>query len=296
KQYLSFRIDLGKQLNAGDKVTFKMYAVTATSPAIKVNAKSEYVNGSAATRPNDWMKREYSGASTSFKYATWLTCTLTLTAVGTDNPNSIWFSIEYSDSSTAQLVMYIDDITVEKAPAKTPTIEEGYNFETDAVLSDMVKDGVTNTSTQSGEISRVKYADEGISAPTSGNEYAVKVVSVEGKQYLSFRIDLGKQLNAGDKVTFKMYAVTATSPAIKVNAKSEYVNGSAVTLASAWMKRTYSGASTSFKYATWLTCTFTLTAVDTDNPNSIWFSIEYSDASTAQLVMYIDDITVEKAS
>ena len=62
------------------------------------------------------------------------------------------------------------------------------------------------------------------------------------------------------------------------------------------MKRTYSGASTSFKYATWLTCTFTLTAVDTDNPNSIWFSIEYSDASTAQLVMYIDDITVEKAS
>ncbi|MBR3863580.1 MAG: hypothetical protein IKJ19_00480 [Clostridia bacterium] len=296
KQYLSFRIDLGKQLNAGDKVTFKMYVVTATSPAVKVYAKSEYVNGSSATRHDDWMNREYSGASTSFKYATWLTCTLTLTAAVTDNPNSIWFSIDYSDASTAELVMYIDDITVEKAPAKTPTIEEGYNFETDAVLSDMVKNGITNASTQSGEISRVKYADEGISAPTSGNEYAVKVVSVEGKQYLSFRIDLGEQLNAGDEVTFKIYVVTATSPAVKVNAKSEYVNGSSATLAGAFMSRTYSGASTSFKYATWLTCTFTLTAVGTDNPNSIWFSIEYSDASTAELVMYIDDITVIKAS
>ena len=82
---------------------------------MRLNAKSEYTAATAVRGSN--MTRVYSGASTSFKYETWLTVTFTLTQVNSNDPNGIWVGMEYPSGITTYsgVVAYIDNVTVTKA-------------------------------------------------------------------------------------------------------------------------------------------------------------------------------------
>jgi hypothetical protein len=269
---------------------------------MRLNGKSEYTAATATRGSN--MERVYSGASTSFKYETWLTCTFTLTQVNANDPNGVWVGMEYPSGITnySGVITYIDNVSFEEGIAATPAIEDGYNFETNAKLTEMIPSGVLNAGTQSGTISRVKYADEGITATDTANKYGVKVVADAGKSALVFRINFGKQLSAGDKISFKIYVKTpasVTDPAkqlMRLNGKSEYTATTATRGSN--MTRVYSGASTSFKYETWLTCTFTLTQVNSNDPNGMWVGMEYPSGITnyTGVVAYIDDVTLTKAN
>jgi hypothetical protein len=160
---------------------------------------------------------------------------------------------------------------------------------------------VLNATTQSGTISKVEYADEGIAATDATNKYGVKIVAATGKSALVFRIHFGEQLSVDDKISFKIYvkqpeSVTDTTKLMRLNAKSEYTATTATRGDN--MDKAYSGAATSFKYDTWLTCTFTLTQAETNNPNGIWVGMEYPNGISdyTGLTMYIDDVTLIKAN
>ena len=115
-----FRINFGKQLSTGDKVSFNIYvktpaSVTDATKLMRLNGKSEYT-ATTATRGSN-MTRVYSGASTSFKYETWLTCTFTLTQVNANDPNGMWIGMEYPSDITnyTGVVAYIDNVMLTKA-------------------------------------------------------------------------------------------------------------------------------------------------------------------------------------
>jgi hypothetical protein len=304
KAALAFRVNFGKQLGAGDKVSFKIYvkqpaSVTDTAKLMRLNAKPEYT-ATTATR-GDNMVRVYSGAATTFEYDTWLTCTFTLTQVNDTDPNGIWVGMEYPSgvSEYSGVVAYIDDVCYAKAEVfdATPAITDGYNFETNANLEEMVSSGVLNATTQSGTISKVEYADEGIAATDATNKYGVKIVAATGKSALVFRIHFGEQLGVGDKISFKIYvkqpeSVTDTTKLMRLNAKPEYTATTATRGGN--MVREYSGATTTFAYETWLTCTFTLTQVNANDPNGIWVGMEYPSGVSeySGVVAYIDDVIV----
>ena len=295
KQYLVFRLNFGKALSAGDVVSFKVYFVQPQDVTVNIplNASSELNNVRKSC------KRTYTtltGESTNFGYGKWFVANFTLVQVNSADPTSMWVNLTYpSGAAYTGLTMYIDDVNVK------PTIEDGYNFETNAVLSDMVYSGVLNAGTQSGTISRVKYADEGITATSTANKYGVKVVADAGKSALVFRINFGKQLSTGDKVSFNIYvktpaSVTDATKLMRLNGKSEYTATTATRGGN--MTRVYSGASTSFKYETWLTCTFTLTQVNENDPNGIWVGMEYPTGITnyTGVVAYIDNVMLTKAN
>ncbi|MBQ3571800.1 MAG: hypothetical protein IJA15_03115, partial [Clostridia bacterium] len=305
KAALAFRINFGKQLSAGDKISFNIYvkqpaSVTDASKLMRLNAKPEYTASTAARGSN--MTRVYSGASTSFKYETWLTVTFTLTQVNANDPNGIWVGMEYPVGITnySGVIAYIDNVVYTKPEQfdETPAIEEGYNFEDNAKLDDMVSSGILNASAQSGAISKVKYADEGITTDDA-NKYGVKIVADASMSALVFRINFGKQLSAGDKISFNIYvkqptSVTDASKLMRLNAKPEYTTTTATRGSN--MVKAFSGASTSFKYETWLTVTFTLTQVNGNDPNGIWVGMEYPSGITTYsgVVAYIDNISYEE--
>ena len=302
KAALAFRINFGKQLSAGDKISFNIYvktpnSVTDATKLMRLNGKSEYTAATATRGSN--MTRVYSGASTSFKYETWLTCTFTLTQVNSNDPNGIWVGLEYPDGITSYsgIVAYIDDVAYLKyeAPAQTPAIEDGYNFETNANLEEMVYDGVVNGNVNhEGAIGKVKYTQEGISAPASDNEYGVKITS--SKQFLVFRINFGKALSAGDVVSFKVYFVQpkGVTDAIPFKARSEFNNARSGDNVRAYTA--LDGNDTSFGYGKWFVCSFTVQQVNGNDPTSMWCYLTYpSGASYTGLTMYIDDVTLTKA-
>jgi hypothetical protein len=303
KAALVFRINFGKQLSAGDKISFKIYVKTpasVTDPAkqlMRLNGKSEYT-ATTATRGSN-MTRVYSGASTSFKYETWLTCTFTLTQVNSNDPNGMWVGMEYPSGITdyTGIVCYIDDVEYIKyeSPVVTPSIEDGYGFETNANLEEMVYDGVVNGNVNhEGVISRVKYSQENMSAPESGNDYGVKITS--SKQFLVFRLNFGKALSAGDIVSFKVYFAQPkdVTVAIPFKARSEFNNARSGDNVRAYTA--LDGNDTSFGYGKWFVCSFTAQQVNGNDPTSMWCNLTYpSGASYTGLTMYIDDVTVIKA-
>jgi hypothetical protein len=211
----------------------------------------------------------------------------------------MWVGMEYPSGITdyTGIVCYIDDVEYLKyeAPAQTPAIEDGYNLETNANLEEMVYDGVVNGNVNhEGVISRVKYSQENMSAPESGNDYGVKITS--SKQFLVFRLNFGKALSAGDIVSFKVYFAQPkdVTDAIPFKARSEFNNARSGDNA-----RDYTaldGTKTSFGYDKWFVVNFTLVQVNGNDPTSMWCYLTYpSGASYTGLTMYIDDVTVIKA-
>ena len=290
KQYLVFRLNFGKALSAGDVVSFKVYFVQPQDVTVNIplNASSELNNVRKSC------KRTYTtltGESTNFGYGKWFVANFTLVQVNSADPTSMWVNLTYpSGAAYTGLTMYIDDVNVK------PTIEDGYSFETNAVLSDMVYDGVVNGDTNhQGVISKVKYADEGVSAPENGNKYGVKITS--SKQYLVFRINFGKALSAGDVVSFKVYFVQPqdVTAAIPFKARSEANNARSSDNGRAYTA--LNGTGTSFGYGKWFVCSFTLQQISGTDPTSMWCYLTYpSGASYTGLTMYIDDVTVTKAN
>jgi hypothetical protein len=202
---------------------------------------------------------------------------------------------EYTYKLFTEQAVYSLTVNMVEEYAETPSIEDGYDFETNANLEEMVYDGVVNGNiNHQGIISRVKYADEGVSAPENGNKYGVKITS--SKQYLVFRLSFGKALSAGDVVSFKVYFVQpkGVTSNIPFNASSELNN---VRKGCARSYTLLTGESTSFGYGKWFIANFTLVQVNSADPTSMWCNLTYpSGASYTGLTMYIDDVTVTKAN
>ena len=199
--YPAFRINFGKELAAGTTISFMAYG-TITSGTYNYNQSAFELssnNSSSAVIGGDI------DSYGQIAHDGWKNITITLSEAMTQL--DMFWNIDRAGitSSTASGAVYIDNIVV------VEPITAGVDFENPADVAYIIGQGASNDAT----IELVDYSTVGISAPTDGGNYALKL-SHESDYYPAFRINFGKELAAGTTISFMAYG-TITSGTYNYN-------------------------------------------------------------------------------
>ncbi len=184
----SIQFNFGKTLPAGTKITFKAYG--------KINGDFTY-NRSKFEFHHD---SGSGNAGNEFKLNEWCDVTIIL-PMETSYIQMCW-NMDHSGGveegkETGEL--YIDNMIAVEPIALDLVSGTGFELEGE--------DGYVTTPSISGRdatIARTTYDALGISAPTDGGSYALKLSHASNK-WPTFRINFGKELAAGTKITFQAY-------------------------------------------------------------------------------------------
>ena len=191
--YPKFRINFGQTLPAGTKISFKAYGT---------------INGSYERSTNLFQFTSANGgggneATKQFPLNEWTDLSLTLEKAGT-YVDLFW---DYSRSGCADPTpgaVYIDNVKADLPVTPEGDFLEGVGFEIPGnaeLFTGQKREGMAS---QDAAIARVKYEDTGISAPSGGGSYALKI-SHDSFIYPKFRINFGEYLPAGTVFSFMAY-------------------------------------------------------------------------------------------
>ena len=184
--YPTFRIHFGKTLPADTEITFSAYGRITSGTSQHNQSIFEFSGGGEATE--------------QFNCDEWKELKITLKQPA-EYLDLFWnYDRAVITSVTASGEVYIDNIRA-STPKPTGDFANGINFEQTGHAERFT--GLGNTSTDA-VINRVTYDDIALAAPTDGGAYALQM-SRDGSQTLSFRINFGREMIAGTKISFMAY-------------------------------------------------------------------------------------------
>ena len=182
----TFRIHFGKELPADTEITFQAYARITSGTSLYNQSIFEFSGGGEATE--------------QFKCDEWKELKITLSQPA-EYVDLFWnYERAGITSVTASGEVYIDNIRATR-PEPTGDFTQGVNFE--QVGQAECFTGIGDAATDA-VIQRVTYNNIALAAPTDGGDYALQM-SKSGSQTLSFRINFGRELSAGTKISFMAY-------------------------------------------------------------------------------------------
>lgn len=265
--YPTFQMNFGKTLPAGTVITFDAYGFfDGCQSGNEFNIEFTGDSGSGDVL---WMRPK-----------TWTTTTITLSS--DCNHLQFFYNIERGNSISGNVASYllIDNVKAVESTVISGDITQGVNFEVEADAAYFVGQGMYQDAT----IERVTYADLGVSAPTDGGSYALKL-SHASNYWPTFRINFGKTLKAGTTITFWAYGKITSGTNLYNQSIFEFSSGSPGG----------SGEATEqFKCDQWVQLTITLTA-DAEYIDLFWnYDRASITSSTASGEVYIDVITVKE--
>ncbi len=265
----NFRVNFGKTLEAGTVITFDVYgnydyaAPAGVNKYMKLELSADGKKVAESKDPNHvvWTLVE-----------TWQTATITLTA-DSDHVD-LFYNVADGQQGNFPSWILLDNFKAEQPGDEDPSGEQfaQLDFEQAADAAFFVGQGKPQDAT----IERVSYADSGIAMPTDGGSYALKL-STTTNYWPTFRINFGKTLKAGTKITFMAYG--------KINGESLY-NLSLFEYSSG------GDATTQFACDAWTQLTITLKA-DAEYIDLFW-NIDRASitSSTASGEVYVDNLKV----
>lgn len=194
----TFRINFGKTLPAGTVIRFQVLGkITSGEYLYNVakggQSKFEIPSGSATITGGDI------DAYQQFTHEGWKNLNITLTTA-CEYLDMFWnYECANIQSTTASGEVYVDNV-IAVEPGQSTGFTAGLSFEEASDEAYIIGQGVANDAT----IERVTYESAGISAPTDGGNYALKMSTANDKRWPTFRMEFGEQLPAGTKISFQV--------------------------------------------------------------------------------------------
>jgi len=267
--YPTFQMNFGKTLPAGTVITFDAYG---------------WFNGCQSSNE---FNIEFTGNSGSgdvlwARPKTWTTATITLKS--DCDHLQFFYNIERGNSISGDVASYllIDNVKAVEPAVISGDITQGLDFEEEADTEFFAGQGMAQDAT----IERVTYANAGMTAPTDGGSYGLKL-SHASNYWPTFRINFGKTLKAGTTITFWAYGKITSGTNLYNQSIFEFSSGSPGG----------SGEATAqFKCDQWVQLTITLSS-DAEYINLFWnYDRANITSSTASGEVYLDNfLAVEPA-
>ena len=264
--YPTFQMCFGKTLPAGTVITFDAYGVfDGCQSGNQLNIE---FTGSSGSGDVLWMRPQ-----------TWSTATITLSS--DCDHLQFFYNIERGNSISGDVASYLLIDNVKAVEPEAPTepdgdILEGLDFENEADVDFFAGQGMNQDAT----IERVSYANAGITAPTNGGSYALRL-SHASNYWPTFRISFGKTLKAGTTITFMAYGRITSGTNLYNQSIFEYSSSSGGGEATA-----------QFKCDAWTELTITLKA-DVSYIDLFWnYDRANITSSTASGEVYVDNFLV----
>ncbi len=186
----NFRVNFGKTLKAGTVITFDFYSNYDYEAAAGVN---KYVKLELTGDSKNFAKSEDSNQVVWTLVGTWKVATITLTA---DSDHlDLFYNVADGQHGDVPSWILLDNVKA----TEPVDFSKGVDFE--AEENELLFAGLT----QGTAIDRVTYADAGVTAPTNGGSYALKI-SHTSDCWPNFRVNFGKTLKAGTVITFDFYS------------------------------------------------------------------------------------------
>jgi len=258
-RFPTFRINFGKKLEAGTKLSFMAFGIILGDSAYN-HSIFEFNDGGDATR--------------QFACGQWTKLTITLPTAD-DHVDLFWNfdRAQPTDENTAGMV-YVDNFVAVEAVEPTGDFLEGVDFETAGNEGLFVAPSLEGNEYRDAYLEKVPYSLSGITAPANGGDYALKLTHTDN-YWPIFRINFGTTLEAGTTISFNAYSRDITDSAMNTVTVFEYVSGGDATV--------------EYAYNAWATLTLTLAAdssyVDLVCTMDRWSKTE----SAANIEVYLDN-------
>ena len=229
-RFPTFRINFGKKLEAGTKLSFMAFGIILGDSAYN-HSIFEFNDGGDATR--------------QFACGQWTKLTITLPTAD-DHVDLFWNfdRAQPTDENTAGMV-YVDNFVAVEAVEPTGDFLEGVDFETAGNEGLFVAPSLEGNEYRDAYLEKVPYSLSGITAPANGGDYALKLTHTDN-YWPIFRINFGTTLEAGTTVSFDAYSRDITDSEVNTVTVFEYVSGGDATV--------------EYAYNAWATLTLTLAA------------------------------------
>ena len=258
-RFPTFRINFGKKLEAGTKLSFMAFGIILGDSAYN-HSIFEFNDGGDATR--------------QFACGQWTKLTITLPTAD-DHVDLFWNfdRAQPTDENTAGMV-YVDNFVAVEAVEPTGDFLEGVDFETAGNEGLFVAPSLEGNEYRDAYLEKVPYSLSGITAPANGGDYALKLTHTDN-YWPIFRINFGTTLEAGTTISFDAYSRDITDSEMNTVTIFEYVSGGEATL--------------QYAYNGWTNLTLTLAAdssyVDLVCTMDRWDKTE----SAANIEVYLDN-------
>lgn len=263
--YPTFQMNFGKTLPAGTVITFDAYGwFNGCQSGNEFNIEFTGNSGSGDVL---WARPEI-----------WTTASITLNS--DCDHLQFFYNIERGNSVSGDVASYllIDNVKAVEPTVITGDITRGLTFENAADADFFAGQGMSQDAT----IERVSYADAGMTAPTDGGSYALRL-NHKSNYWPTFRISFGRTLKAGTTITFMAYGKITSGTNLYNQSIFEYSSGSPGG----------SGEATAqFKCDVWTELTITLKS-DADHIDLFWnYDRASITSSTASGEVYLDNFTI----
>ena len=261
--YPTFQMNFGKTLPAGTVITFDAYG--SFDGCQSGNEFNIEFTGSSGSGDVLWARPE-----------TWTTATITLKS--DCDYLQFFYNIERGNSISGAVASYllIDNVKAVEPTVISGDITQGLDFEDEADADFFAGQGMS----QDAAIERVSYANAGMTAPTGGGSYGLKL-SHASNYWPTFRISFGKTLKAGTTITFMAYGRITSGTNLYNQSIFEYSSSSGGGEATA-----------QFKCDVWTELTITLKA-DASYIDLFWnYDRASITSSTASGEVYLDNFLV----
>ena len=251
----TFRVNFGKTLPAGTKLSFMAYGTIQGKNQYNVSI-FEFSEGGEAT--------------VQFSCNQWTELTITLPKAA-DHIDLFWNFDRAGIVSSASGAVYIDNM-IAKLPEKSEgNLLDGVGFEVKGNTYLFAPVGGENA-WRDANFERVRYRDVNVTAPANGGEYALKI-TCQSSQWPVFRLNFGTTLKAGTTITFDAY--TNDTSGIRTTVSIfEYVAGGEATA------QYYHGA--------WNTLTITL-ASECDHIDLVCNMDRWNEDGPDNIEVYVDN-------
>lgn len=263
--YPTFQMNFGKTLPAGTVITFDAYG--SFDGCQSGNEFNIEFTGNSGSGDVLWARPE-----------TWTTATVTLKS--DCDYLQFFYNIERGNSISGDVASYLlmDNVKAVEPTVISGDITRGLTFEEEADADFFTGQGMSQDAT----IERVSYAAAGMTAPTDGGSYALRL-SHASNYWPTFRINFGKTLKAGTTITFRAYGKITSGTNLYNQSIFEFSGGSPGG----------SGEATAqFKCDAWTELTITLTS-DASNIDLFWnYDRASITSSTASGEVYVDNFVV----
>ena len=183
----TFRMNFGKTLPAGTKITFQAYG-TIQGENLHNQSIFEFSEGGEAT--------------VQFPCEKWTKLTITLPKTA-DHIDLFWNYDRAGIVSSASGAVYIDNMIATMPVKPEGNLLKGVGFEVAGNAALFAPIG-GEEAWRDAILDRVKYSDLSIGAPANGGKYALKI-TCQNSQWPVFRLNFGTTLKAGTVITFDAY-------------------------------------------------------------------------------------------
>ena len=195
----TFRVNFGKTLKAGTTITFDVYGNYNSS------VSGKYMKLELSATSKNYAKSDDPNQVVWTLVDNWNTATITLTA----DTNHVDFMYNVADGQHGEVSSWILLDNFKAVEQSEPTVPEeptvdltqGIDFEDAGEEALFVGQGNPGSDVT---FERVSYSDAGVTAPTNGGSYTLKL-SHTNHCWPTFRVNFGKTLKAGTIITFDVY-------------------------------------------------------------------------------------------